>query len=218
MASTIRILIADDHPIVRQGLRTTIEEEPALQVVAEASDGRTALELLESLQPEIAVVDVGMPELDGIALTDQVRRRRLAVRPVILTIHREFECFERAMEAGALGYVLKDSALVEIVNCIRQVAAGNCYASPAIAGYLMERRRRSRLLQEVKPSVMALTPTEKRILLHLADYKTSSEIGELLNISPRTVDTHRQNISGKLELHGKHALMRFAVSHRTELG
>lgn len=218
MGGSIRIVIADDHPVVRHGLRTTIEKEPSLAVVAEAGDGRAALEALEKLQPDVAVVDISMPEVDGLGVAEEVRRRKLPVKLIMLTIHRDTELFEKATEAGAMGYVLKDSALVEIVTSIRCVAAGKYYVSPAIAGQLMQRRRRAREFVDEAPNVRDLTPTEKQVLQLLADYKTSSEIAGALHISSRTVDTHRTNISKKLDLHGKHALMKFAVAHRLELG
>lgn len=218
MTEKLRILIADDHPIVRHGLRTTIEREPSFTVVAEAGDGRSAIELMRSLEPTVAIVDISMPELDGLSLAEEARRLALPSKLIVLTIHRDPEVFEKATTAGVMGYVLKDSALVEIVTCIRTVAAGRCYASPAIAGQLMERRRRSRELRLAAPGLKDLTQSERQVLLHLAGYKTSTEIAASLHISSRTVDTHRANICGKLDLRGKHALMKFAVAHRDELG
>lgn len=217
MQEQTRILIADDHPIVRQGLRTAVERERSLVVIAEAGDGRAAWDAIVLHQPAVAIVDISMPELDGLQLAEEAQRRELGVKLIILTIHRDPEIFERATSLGVMGYVLKDSALVEIVSCIRAVLAGRCYASPAMAGQMMERKRKLRDLRFTTPGLQDLTHTEKQVLLLLADYRTSTEIAEVLHISSRTVDTHRSNICSKLELHGKHALMKFAVTHRTDL-
>jgi DNA-binding NarL/FixJ family response regulator len=218
MARNIRIIVADDHPVVRRGLAATIESEPDYKVIAEVGDGLAALRSIEAEHPDIAVVDISMPEMDGLGVAEEIRRRGLAVKLILLTVHRETAYFEKATEAGAMGYVLKDSAMVEILTCIKTVSAGKCYASPAMAGQMMERRRRAFDLQRSAPALKDLTPTERQVLLMIADYKTSSEIAAALHISPRTVDTHRNNICSKLDLRGRHALMKFAVANRAELG
>jgi DNA-binding NarL/FixJ family response regulator len=211
----IRIVIADDHPIVRQGLRTEIERQRHLKVVAEAANGRIALERIQAMAPDIAVVDISMPELDGLQLAAEVARLGLGVRIIFLTVHCDAALFERALEAGVRGYILKDTAMTEIVDGIQRVAQGQSYASPAMAGYLIEQRRRA--VRAPRGLAGTLTATEKQVLRLIAEYKTSSEVGEVLHISPRTVDTHRNNICAKLELRGKHALMKFAIAHRGEL-
>ncbi len=200
---------------MRHGLRAAIEQRKSFQVVAEASNGRTALEQIEALHPDVAVVDISMPELDGLELAREVARRRLGTRIIILTVHCDAALFDRALEAGARGYVLKDTALTEIVHGIERVAKGHSYASPAVSDYLIEQRRHA--MRPADAPVAALTPAEKQVLRLVAEYKTSTEIGEALHVSPRTVDTHRNNICMKLELRGKHALMKFAIAHRTEL-
>jgi DNA-binding NarL/FixJ family response regulator len=217
MAPEVTIIIADDHPIVRQGLRQAIEREKDFKIVAEAADGRTALEQLQALAPEIAILDADMPRLDGFGVLRELVRQSLPVKVIFLTIHSEEEFFRHAVELGALGYVLKDSAVTDVVNSIRAVASGHHYTSPAMTSYLMTRRKRAATLTREKPSLEDLTPTERRILLLIAEYKTSTEIAKALFVSPRTVETHRTNICNKLDLHGKHALMKFALSHRDEL-
>lgn len=216
MPADITVLIADDHPIVREGLRSVIEQQRHLKVIAEASNGRLALDRIVALAPDVAVVDITMPEIDGLQLAREVRQRGLDVRIVILTVHCDGALFDSALEAGARGYLLKDTALTEIVECIQRVSDGHSYASPAMAGYLIDQRRSA--ARPPNDPMGALTPAEKQVLRLLAEYKTSTEIGEALHVSPRTVDTHRNNISTKLELRGKHALMKFAIAHRTELG
>jgi DNA-binding NarL/FixJ family response regulator len=193
------------------------EKEKDFRIVAEAADGRSALERVQALVPQIAILDVDMPKLDGIGVLRELVKQKSSVKVIFLTIHCEEEFFHQAVELGAVGYVLKDSALTDIVNSIRAVASGHHYTSPAMTSYLMVRRGRAAALTRQKPSLEDLSPTERRILQLIAEYKTSSEIAKDLFISPRTVETHRANICNKLDLHGKHALMKFALSHRDEL-
>lgn len=215
MTREIRILIADDHPIVRQGLRLAIEAHARFQVVAEASDGRAALEQIQKLRPQIAVLDIDMPELDGFAVVREIRARALNVEIIFLTVHRDERFFTEALQLGTKGYVLKDSAVTDIVSSITAVAAGEHFASPALTSYLVKSRRHATAAPTT--SVQDLTTTERRVLALIADYKTSREIGDLLHISHRTVQTHRANICTKLDLRGSHALMKFALDHRSEL-
>jgi len=216
-ATEIRILIADDHPIVRQGLRQIVETERGLKVVGEATDGLTALDQIKSLKPEVAVLDIDMPELNGFGVMRALREERIEVEVVFLTIHRDEEFFNEAINLGAKGYVLKDSALTDIVNCVRSVASGQSYVSPALTTLLLNRHRRTVSLTQRKPELKDLSPAERRVLKLIAAYKTSREIAEELFISHRTVDTHRTNICKKLEIHGNHALMKFALAHMSEL-
>jgi len=213
----IRILIADDHPIVRQGLRQIVETERGLKVVGEATDGLTALDLIKSLEPEVVVLDIDMPELNGFGVMRALREEKIEVEVVFLTIHRDEEFFNEAINLGAKGYVLKDSALTDIVNCVRSVASGQSYVSPALTTLLLNRHRRAASLSQRKPELKDLSPTERRILKLIAEYKTSREISQELFISHRTVETHRTNIGNKLEIHGNHALMKFALDHKSEL-
>jgi len=216
MQHEISVLIADDHPIVRQGLRLAIEADPQLKVVAEASNGRMALAYVERFRPRVAVIDIEMPDIDGFAVAREVTARRLACEIVFLTVYRTEGFFTEALRLGAKGYVLKDSAVTDIVSGIRAVAAGDHYTSPALTSYLV--RRQTRGAARDTPALEDLTPAELRILELLADYKTSREIGEALHVSYRTVQAHRTNICAKLNLHGSHALMKFALDHRSRLG
>ncbi len=212
-----KILIADDHPIVRQGLRQMIEKEPDLKVVAEVAEGRAALEEMEILSPAIALLDIEMPELDGIAVMREIARRNLPVKVIFLTIYRDEEALNEAIESGASGYVLKDSAVNEIISGIRAVVAGHNYISPAMTSYLMTRTKRGVVLNSENSGLEDLTPAERQILKLIAEYKTSTEIAEALYVSPRTVETHRSNVCKKLDVHGSHALLKFALSHKSEL-
>ena len=216
MADEISIVIADDHPIVRQGLRQAVEAEPGLIVVAEAGDGRVALERIHTHRPQVVILDIDMPEMDGFTVARALSEEEQVPAIIFLTIHHEEDFFTAAMDLGAKGYVLKDSALTDIVSCIKAVAAGRHYASPSLTGYLLSRRQRTASgTQPAGPG--DLTPTERRILKLIAEYKTSRQIAQTLFISQRTVETHRTNICQKLDLHGSHALMRFALAHKSEL-
>lgn len=217
MESEIKIIIADDHPIVRQGLRQTVESDAGLKVVAEAGDGREALARIKELKPRVAVLDIQMPALDGFGVARAVRDEGLAVELVFLTVYRDEDVFNAALDLGVKGYVLKDSAVSDIVACVRAVAAGQHYASPALTSHLVSRGRRAAALAQERPGLAALTPTERHVLRLIADYKTSKEIAAELFVSPRTVETHRNNICQKLDLHGSHALMKFALAHKSEL-
>lgn len=214
MLDKIHILIADDHPLIRRGLRQEIESAPGLQVIAEASNGPEALEKIQQFRPQIAVLDISMPGLDGLKVAQAVRAQRLPVEFIFLTVHREETFLNKALQIGGLGYVLKDSASADILACIKAVAAGQSYASPAMTAYLLNRTRR--LLQQ-QDGLASLTPTERTVLKMIADYKTTKDIAEALFISTRTVETHRTNICQKLGLRGSHTLMKFALAHRREL-
>ncbi len=217
MKAETQILIADDHPLLRQGLRQVIESDPTLIVVAEVGDGNSALERLRKLRPHIAVLDVNMPELDGFGVAQAIRKEQLPVEIIFLTAYRERTFFNQALDLGAKGYILKDCASTDIVTGIRAVAAGEYFTSPALTSYLINRQLPTLAQPTVAGDLASLTPTERRILSLIAAYKTSKEIGDELNISFRTVNTHRANICQKLDLQGNHALMKFALAHQDEL-
>ena len=215
MAAEIRILIADDHPIFRKGLRQSLEETEGLSVIGEAGDGKAALEMLRTLKPDVAILDISMPVMDGFAIAGEIAKHSINVKLIFLTGHQDESLFDAAMELGVRGYVLKESSMAEISACVEAVFAGKHYTSPALTSILVSRGRRSAASQ--KPSLKDLTPTERRVLKLIADYKTSREIAEELFISYHTVETHRRNICDKLDLHGSHALMKFALAHVEEL-
>jgi DNA-binding NarL/FixJ family response regulator len=217
MATEISILIADDHPVFRQGLRQVIEKNAQLKVLAEAEDGLTALALIQELQPQVALLDVDMPGQDGIAVARAIREKRLATSVVFLTMHKDEEVFNEAMDAGVQGYVLKDSAVTDIIHSIRAVAAGQHFISPQLSSYLLNRNARAAALFKQKPSLDHLTPTERRVLKLLSENKTSREIAAELFVSVRTIENHRANICDKLDLRGANALLKFAIEHKSAL-
>ncbi len=215
MSTPITVSIADDHPIFRKGLREIIGAEPGLKLVAETEDGESALENIQSLLPQVAVLDVDMPRKDGIEIARTIKQLRLPVGVILLTMHREERFFNAALDLGVQGYVLKDSAAGEIVSAIRSVAAGQHYITPLLTDYLLKRRAGKQA--EHATGLSSLTEAERRVLKLVAEYKTSKEIADDLFISVRTVDRHRANIADKLDLKGAHALLQFALAHLGEL-
>jgi DNA-binding NarL/FixJ family response regulator len=217
MNREITIIIADDHPIVRKGLREIIEEESKFIVLAEVKNGQEAIEAIEKFSPTVTILDVDMPVLNGFEAAREIKARKFTTEIVFLTMHRDEDLFNEAIDLGAKGFVLKDSALADIVDCIKTVAAADHYASSALTSFLINRSRRVIQLTEKQPSINDLTQTERRVLKLIAENKTSKEIGEQLFISPRTVEKHRSNICQKLNLQGSHSLLKFAVFHKSEL-
>jgi DNA-binding NarL/FixJ family response regulator len=217
MPARIRLVIADDHPLLAAGLRQVIATDPRLEIIGEATDGAAALELLTSRQPDVAVLDIEMPELTGFALLRELRARRVSTAIVFLTMYRDEEMFNEALDLGALGYVLKDSATTDIIGAIRAAAAGQPYISPAISAYLLKRATRTTTLIQQLPGLNDLTPAERRVLKLIAENKTSKEIAAELFISYRTVENHRANICQKLDLKGSHSLLKFAFLHKSAL-
>jgi DNA-binding NarL/FixJ family response regulator len=217
MAADVRILIADDHPILRKGLALVIEADPRLHVVAEADDGEAALEQIVAQSPDVAVLDIDMPKLDGFGVARELKKRQLTPAIIFLTLHAGEEVFAEAMELGARGYILKESALAGIVEGVKAVAAGNYYVTPSLTGLLLGHRTREKALTERQPGLGSLTPTERRILQLVAGGHSSKEIAEQLFVHYRTIENHRLSIAQKLGLQGHNAVLKFALRHRGEL-
>lgn len=213
----ITVLIADDHPIFRRGLCDIIAGDSTLRLVGEATDGEQAWQLIQELQPTVAVLDIHMPKRGGIELGRLVSQQRLRVELIILTMDSEEALLHEALNLGINGYLLKESAVGDLLQAIHRVAAGDCYISPALSGTLVRRNAAREVLHEQKPGLDRLTATERQILKLIAEDRTSKEIAEILRCSARTVETHRQNISHRLELSGSHSLLRFAFDHKAQL-
>jgi DNA-binding NarL/FixJ family response regulator len=217
MSEGIKVLIVDDHPLFRSGLRQVIESDPRFELIGETGDGETALRLIQEKKPDVAVLDVNLPGLSGLEIARHLQGKRLPANLIMLTMHKEEEIFNRALDFGAKGFVLKENAADEIVKAIVTVAAGEHYLSSSISGYLVHRRSRAELLAARKPGLDDLTKAERRILKLIAEKKTSRQIAAELFISTRTVEAHRANICEKLDLHGSHSLLQFALENRSAI-
>lgn len=217
MSSVVTIIIADDHPIFRKGLRELIDADPTLRVVGETSDGVSALAAITDARPDIAVLDVDMPGHDGFEVARAVRDRRLPTAIIFLTMYKDERVLNNALDADVMGYVLKDGAATEIIAAIKAVKAGEHFLSPALSTLLVSRTRRVRKLASAAPALETLSPTERKVLKLLAEFKTTKEIADVLCVSPRTVDHHRANMAVKLGLRGQHALTRFAVANQSAI-
>jgi DNA-binding NarL/FixJ family response regulator len=216
VADEIQILIADDHPLMRKGLRLSVEEDPGLKVVGEAADGEAALALIKKLHPQVVLLDIEMPKLDGLGVLREMVKSGLKTEVIFLTFHSNQDLFRSAMDLGCKGYILKDSAVQEVVAGIHAVASGRPYISSAITADLLQRQNRP----DAKPTLMShLTPTELRIMQLISRGKTSKEIGAELSIHYRTVENHRTSMCRKLELEGEgaNALLRFALQNKNLL-
>jgi DNA-binding NarL/FixJ family response regulator len=218
MPSEIRVVIADDHPVFRHGLRQVMEAQPDIVIADAVADGVAALDAIRRLSPDVAVLDVRMPGLGGLEVATQVVADGLPTALMFLTMHAEPVMFERAMAIGVKGYVLKDAALSEIVQAVRTIALGRMYLSPALSEYLVERSFPARRPAPSPASPLAaLNDRERQILRLIADAKTSKEIAETLGVHYRTVENLRAAMSQKLGLQGSHALVKFAFEHKTSL-
>lgn len=212
----IQIVLADDHPIVRKGLHLSIQEDPRLQIVAETGDGESALELIQELVPDLAILDINMPKLDGLAVAARLAKASIRTKIIFLSFHSGEQIFRAALKRGAMGYLLKGSASEEVLDAIRSVLAGNVYMSPAIAVQMVKMRDPAASSNSSR-TLNLLTSSEKRIVSLIAEGMSSKEIGEMLSINYRTVDNHRTNICRKLGLDGSNALLRFAAQNKVNL-
>jgi DNA-binding NarL/FixJ family response regulator len=214
-ASELRLVIADDHPLMRHGIRQSLEAAPGIAVIGESGDGAAALDMIAALQPDVAVLDISMPGMDGFEVAREVQGRRLNVRIVFLTAQSDESLLDAALDLGVRGYVLKESTASDIVAAVRAVADGQYYVSPALTGRLIRGKQESESRQTGR--LKDLTPSEMRIMRLVAEYKTTREIAEELFVSPLTVETHRRNICEKLGVRGSNALVKFALAHKQEL-
>jgi two-component system response regulator NreC len=208
---SIRILLADDHRVLRAGLRLLLERHPGLQVAGEASNGREAVEAAAALNPDVVVMDVAMPILNGIDAAAQIAARFPHIATIVLSMHSDEGYLLRALKAGARGYLLKDSAEAELVQAIRSVHDGKAFFSPALSRMLIDDYIRQLQQRGGEDSYELLTPREREIFQLLAEGRSSKEAAQLLNLSPYTVETHRGNIMQKLNLHSLPELILYAV-------
>jgi DNA-binding NarL/FixJ family response regulator len=202
----IRILLADDHAVVRQGFKMILDAQADMEIVGEAGNGRQAVELAEQLRPDVVVMDVAMPELNGIEATRRLASSVPHARVIALSMHKDSVYVREILRAGARGYLLKDSGAADLVAAIHAVASGESYLSPAVSNAVLDDYRR-----HVTNPIDLLTSREREVLQLLAEGKTNKEIAGVLNLSVYTVDAHRGRIMEKLNLHSINDLVRFAV-------
>ncbi len=207
----IRILLADDHTVMRSGLRALLERQPDLKVVAEAGDGREAVDQAEAHLPQVAVMDIAMPKLNGIDATHQIVAKHPEIAVVMLSMHSDEGYVLRSLKAGARGYLLKDSAEDELISAIHAVHEGKAFFSPAISKMLAEDYLRQVQQRGVQDSYELLTMREREVLQLLAEGRSNKEVATLLGLSLYTVETHRANILQKLKLRGVPELIMYAV-------
>jgi two-component system response regulator NreC len=208
---TIRILLADDHTVVRKGLRLLLEGHPGFAVVADAADGRAAVALAEQHAPDVVVMDVAMPGLNGIEATRQISAKMPQIAVVFLSMHSDESYVLKALKSGARGYLLKDSAEQDLINAVIAVSEGKAFFSPAISKMLVEDYMRQMQDRKVEDSYELLTTREREVLQLLAEGRNNKEVATVLNLSLYTVETHRGNILQKLNLHNQAELILYAI-------
>jgi len=212
--SEVTVLIADDHPIFRQGVRHLIEQHEDLSIVAEANDGQTAIQLIQLHQPTVVILDLFMPNIDGLGVLQWTRENSPEAVCVILTMQTDAALIERAFELGARGYLFKEDAYDQLHHCLDAVIGGKTYTSPSLASPAV---LQSPIDSAVLKRLSELTRTQLSLLQLLGEFKTSREIAELMHISHRTVQNHRLNICTALDMQGSGKLLEFAVRHQAEI-
>jgi len=209
-----KIIIADDHPLFRAGVKQTLESVEHFTVIGEAEDGETALELIRSREPDIAVLDIRMPKMNGLEIVSAINNEQLPTKALLLTMFKNKNYFYQAIQGGVKGYVFKETALNDLTKAVDAVSRGETFMSESLSYFMQAEEKQKidgRLLTE---AINSLTATEKKVLQKIADWKTNNEIGAELFISHRTVGSHRNHISDKLNLHGQHSLIRFAIENK----
>jgi DNA-binding NarL/FixJ family response regulator len=207
----VRILLADDHGVVRKGLRYLLERQPGMEVVGEAGDGREAVQLAEVANPDVAIVDIAMPLLNGIEATAQIVKRNPRTHVIILSMHADEDYLLSALNAGAKGYLLKESAEDDLVDAVRAVAGGSPFFSPQVSKNLLEDYMQFLKQRNLQDSYELLTDREKEVLQLLAEGKSNKQVAAVLDVSVYTVDTHRMHLMQKLNLHNTAEIVLYAV-------
>ncbi|MFN8544330.1 MAG: response regulator transcription factor [Candidatus Binatia bacterium] len=212
--SKIRLLLVDDHTVVRQGLRRILESDDEIEIVGEAGDGRSAVDLAQRTHPHVVVMDIALPELNGIEATRQINKRIETARVLILTMHADDVYVRQALKAGARGYLLKDSEDLDLLKAVKVIGHGGTFFSPAVSKVLLEGYLGDATGRQVEDDLALLTDREREVLQLIAEGKTNKEVASTLAVSINTVETHRKHIMEKLDLHNTAELVRFAIRKR----
>ncbi len=217
MEERIRLLIADDHPIFREGLVRTIERNDKFVVAGQTGDGAEALKLIRELHPDLAILDISMPGMDGLEVARHVHEEALPTELVILTMFRDSKYFHSALDLGVRGYILKDSASTELMSCLDAITSSHYYVSPPVSHLLLERNGKAKPHTDLVSVRERLTPAERKVLKFIAESMTSKEIADTLFVSVRTVENHRTHICQKLDIKGHNRLLQFALENKALL-
>lgn len=211
----VRVIIADDHAVLRKGLRDLISDERGLTVVDEAANGQEALEKILSHEPDIALLDIDMPKMTGLDVASELKKKGVRTRLIALSMHDEERIFDKAMDLGFMGFILKDGVITDVVDAIGAVSAGKYYISPSLSTFAVSRSAKSS--EDRFPTLALLTQTERKVLRLISESKSTKEVAQTLFVSPRTVDSHRANIAEKLGLKGPNALLRWALENKGKI-
>jgi two-component system response regulator NreC len=207
----IRVFLVDDHTVVRQGLRRILESDDEIEIVGEAGDGRTAIDLVQKLRPHVVVMDVAMPELNGIEATRQILKRVEGAKVLVLSMHGDDVYVRQALKAGARGYLLKDSEDLDLIKAVKAIRGGGSFFSPPVSKVVLSGYLGDKADGDAEDSVARLTDREREVLQLIAEGKTNKEVAHALSVSVNTVETHRKHIMEKLDLHNTAELVRFAI-------
>jgi len=207
----IRVFLVDDHTVVRQGLRRILESDEEIEIVGEAGDGRTAIDLVQKLRPHVVVMDVAMPELNGIEATRQILKRVEGAKVLVLSMHGDDVYVRQALKAGARGYLLKDSEDLDLIKAVKAIRAGGSFFSPPVSKVVLSGYLGDKDGGDAEDGVARLTDREREVLQLIAEGKTNKEVAHALSVSVNTVETHRKHIMEKLDLHNTAELVRFAI-------
>ncbi len=218
MEKEITIVLADDHPLFRSGVKYELNEQDDIKVIGEAANGKEAVDLIRQLKPSIAVLDIQMPELTGLEVLKQIEAEDIQTNIILLTMIQSQQVFFDAIDHGVKGYVLKDDAVNDIINAVRAVSEGRIYISPSLSGLLVMKSKLKTSGEKTETLLADLTETQRKMLKLIADLKTNDEIAEELFISKRTVENNKGLMADKLNLESAKQLLKYAIKHKDELG
>jgi len=215
MSVISKVFIADDHPIFRQGLVKILETDTKFDIIGESGDGVEAYKMIQDLKPEVAILDISMPNMSGLEIVRRIQQDNLLIEFIILTMYKDEEYFNEALRLGVKGYLLKENTTKELINCVHAVLNGKHYVCPDLTDYLLHRNKVINTFEKENPLLNELTDMEKRILRLIAENKTSKEIAAQLFVSHRTVQNHRAHICEKLGFNGYNKLLQFALENKS---